>query len=998
MDTKLARQTKAGTILQLCLYSELVGDIQGVAPEQMHVIAPWRDFQPESWRFADFGAYYRRVKARLEDALGLEIPAATYPEPNPHCDVCRWSLRCDNQRRADDHLTLVAGISTTQIADLKAQGISTTAALATMPLPLEWKPERGSASSYERVREQARVQVEARLSNTRKHELLAFAPGFGFAHLPEPAEGDVFLDFEGDSFVGEHGLEYLVGYHFMGEDGWAYTGDWALNRKQEKQAFETFIDFVSKRMETHPGLHIYHYGGYETGALKRLMGRYATREDELDALLRGGVLVDLLTVVRQSVRASVESYSIKKLEPFFEFQRATELPDANVALRYVETSLELNDGADLRDEDRATVQSYNKDDCVATRHLRDWLELLRQQMVYSGVDVPRPEPLQGLPSDDLSDWLAKIEMLVAGLTQGVSADEAERTEQQQAVWVLAQLLEWHRREDKVIWWEYFRLSALPADDLLDERAGLAGLTFVEKVGGTDKCPIHRYCFPPQEADVSAGKSLRHVGGKSLGKVSAISLENLTVDIKKMEATAQLHPEGVFVHEYINPKPMRESLVRLAESVLVGGIEGPGAYQSARDLLLRKAPVLPDGQALKHDDETTVDAAKRIALVLGRQALSIQGPPGTGKTYTGAQMICQLAKAQKKVGIVANSHAVVRNMLNAVIHAAGEMGLDLNCIQKAADFGAPIPHLVFAKDAGQLFDKLKGDCQVAGGTAWLWASPAAFESVDVLFVDEAAQMSLANVLAASQAANAIVLLGDPQQLDQPTKGSHPDGTDCSALDHVLNGEKTISPEKGLFLEETWRLHPDICRFTSELFYEHKLRSRPGLEKQALLSSTGIGPSGLTYVPVEHHGNQNCSPEEAIVVARLVGSILGAGSTWIDANGVERRIEERDLLIIAPYNAQVAEIQRLLPTARVGTVDKFQGQEAPIAIYSLATSTYADAPRGMEFLYSLNRLNVATSRARCVSILVASPLVFEAECKTPRQIQLTNAFCRYLELAT
>ena len=234
-------------------------------------------------------------------------------------------------------------------------------------------------------------------------------------------------------------------------------------------------------------------------------------------------------------------------------------------------------------------------------------------------------------------------------------------------------------------------------------------------------------------------------------------------------------------------------------------------------------------------------------------------------------------------------------------------------------------------------------------------------------NEAAQMSFANVLAVSQAAKTVVLIGDPQQLDQPMQGSHPDGTDVSALDHILGSEQAISPDKGLFLEETWRLHPDICAFTSELFYAGKLRSKDGLEKQVINSSGSISGSGLRYLPVEHAGNQNCSSEEAQAIGDLVRSILESRATWVDRDGQEQMVTLDDILIITPYNAQVFEIQQCLPGARVGTVDKFQGQEAPIAIYSTATSSHADAPRGMEFLYSLNRLNVAISRAKCVSIL-------------------------------
>jgi uncharacterized protein len=231
-----------------------------------------------------------------------------------------------------------------------------------------------------------------------------------------------------------------------------------------------------------------------------------------------------------------------------------------------------------------------------------------------------------------------------------------------------------------------------------------------------------------------------------------------------------------------------------------------------------------------------------------------------------------------------------------------------------------------------------------------------------------------------------------------QGSHPEGTDVSALNHILGVHATIPTDRGLFLEETWRLHPEICAFTSELFYESRLHSRPGLERQTIRSSGRINGSGLRFLPVIHEGNQSSCPEEADKVCELVAEILGSNTTWIDRDGKEAAIGLDDILIIAPYNAQVFELQERMPRARIGTVDKFQGQEAPIVIYSMTTSSHADAPRGMEFLYSSNRLNVATSRAKCVCVLVGSQLVFEAECRKPRQMQLANAFCRYLEMAT
>ena len=390
--------------------------------------------------------------------------------------------------------------------------------------------------------------------------------------------------------------------------------------------------------------------------------------------------------------------------------------------------------------------------------------------------------------------------------------------------------------------------------------------------------------------------------------------------------SERHPSAVFSHDHVNTDVLRKSLIGIGEYVAANGIEGNGANRAALDLLLRQRPRV-GGVPLQCEGETTAEAAVRIAPLLEGGVLPIQGPPGAGKTFTGARMICALVASGAKVGITANSHKVIRNLLDEVVKAAEESGTDLTAIQKPAEMEDDLGRLRFTTGNEDVFRALQTDCQVAGGTAWLWARPEAQNSVDVLFVDEAAQMSLANVLAVSPAAAGLVLIGDPQQLDQPMQGSHPDGTAVSALDHLLDGQQTIGTDRGLFLEQTWRLHPDICAFTSEMFYEGRLSSRPGLENQRIVSTGPVQGSGLRFLEVTHTGNQSSSPEEVDMVCTVVESLIGEGATWIDKDGNENLLQLEDILIIAPYNKQVFELQEKLPDARIGTVDKFQGQEAP-----------------------------------------------------------------------
>ena len=979
VDTKLARETRAGTILQLCVYSELLAEVQGKRPERMHVVPPGKDFEPESYRLSDFGAYYRLVKARLETFVDGQS-TSTYPDPVPQCDFCRWWKDCNDRRHQDDHLCLVAGISKLQRRELVDRGVQTLESLAGVPIPLEWRPQRGSADGYIRIREQARVQLEARVKEQPVYELLPPEPERGLSRLPEPSEGDVFFDIEGDPFAGEGGMEYLLGWVVADR----YNALWSLDREEERAAFESFMDTIMERWERFPDLHIYHYAPYEPSALKRLMGRYGTREEEVDRMLRAGLLIDLYRVVKEGVRAGIERYSIKDLEVFYGFGRETELRDASSALRTLERALETGSREGVADSLKSTVESYNRDDCVSTQKLRDWLEGLRSD------GIRRPEVSAGEPSEAVDERQQRVAALKSALEEGVPAEIEDRTDEEQARWLLANLLEYYRREMKATWWEYFRLADLPDEEFFWERAGLSGLEFVETIDDTGKIPVHRYRFPAQDTDIDEDDALRSSDGERFGSVVAIDDIHRFLDVKKRGDTRDLHPNAVFAFNEIAHNAQAESLFRLGTTVAEDGMQDTVPCRTAKALLLKKSP-----KPQPIDGEDTLTAARRMAKELDGDILPIQGPPGSGKTYSGARMIVELVRAGKRVGITAMSHKVIRNLLDAVLDADG----DVRCLQKVSG-KANKESVVREVTSNTKVDKnlAEGDVDVVGGTAWLWSREELYESVDVLFVDEAGQMCLADVLAVAQAGKSLVLLGDPQQLEQPQKGSHPDGTAVSALEYLLDGRKTIQPGRGLFLADTWRLHPDICRFTSELFYEDRLASRPELSEQALDGPTPFAGAGLWYVPVEHEGNQNASEEEVDKVAEIVESLVAGGVTWRDNEGKTRGMNLDDILIVAPYNAQVSDLGQRLPAARIGTVDKFQGQEAPVVIYSLATSSPEEAPRGMDFLYSLNRLNVATSRAQGVCILVASPSLLEPECRTPRQMQLANALCRYVELAT
>jgi predicted RecB family nuclease len=1013
VDTKLARETRAGTVLQLCLYADLVGQMQGRRPDRVMVVSPGKGFEPEVFRVDHYEAYYQLVQRRLGEAVDGQTPE-TYPEPCSQCDICNWFQVCGDRRREDDHLSLVAGISKLQRTELAEWGIETLTQFGEATLEEGKRPKRGTRQGLEKVQDQARVQLIGRQGKHPYHEMVhPIAEGEGLARLPVPSEGDVFFDLEGDAFAGDAfsqtqsgagGLEYLFGWVTVEGGPKQYHAHWAYDADGEKQIFEQFMDAMVERRQRFPDMHIYHYAPYEPGALKRLMGRYATREEEVDDFLRHAVFVDLYSVVRQGVRCSVESYSIKRLEEFYEYEREQALPELGKQKRHFEAMLENGEGSQAPQEMRDIVQLYNEDDCVSTWKLRDWLEGLRAELVAAATEVDRPVPPEAVVSDERHEREQQIHDLREGLTRGIPVARSERNAQQQGTWLLAHMLDWHWREDKVKYWEKFRLIELMEEDYLDERSAMGELEFVcdlPKEKPRERVKRVRYCFPTQEIRIDEGADLLYGHeGERFGTVTGLDYEARMVDVKKTLKTADVDPPSVFAWKFIPQKDQPRSVMMIAEWVATHGIDGespddnPDLARAGRDLLLNRSPRLVPGAQLRKPNEDGIERACRLALELDHGVLPIQGPPGSGKTYTGGHMIAALVKAGKRVGVTAVSHKVILNLMQAAVEAADKTGVSMTCVHRGKS-EEESPGITECGDNTEALDMLAtGKAHVVGGTTWFWCREQAQDAVDVLFVDEAGQMSLANVLAASPCAKSIVLLGDPQQLEQPQQGSHPEGTEVSALEHVLAGAETMPEEMGLFLEKTWRLHPSICAYTSKLFYEGKLASKDGLEQQVLTGPTKYAGAGLWVEPVEHEGNQNSSPEEVARVAEIVADLLQEGVTWTDMDGKIEQIGEGDILVVAPYNAQVADLQQALPEGvAVGTVDRFQGQEAPVVIYSMATSSPEEAPRGMEFLYSLNRLNVATSRARCVCVIVANSALFEPGCRSVRQMRLANGFCEY-----
>lgn len=1019
-DTKLARHTEAYFILQLCYYSEHVARIQGAMPERMHVVLG--DGREESFDVADFSAHYRAVKLRFE--IHVSGGAATSPYPVSHCDLCPWQARCNAQLDAADHLSRVAGMRHSQVDRLNAAGIATLGELATQTA--ESRPSGIVSSTWWKLTTQASLQNDQRQAIAEgepdPYRVLVLeadpeaTTARGFALLPAPCAGDVFFDMEGDPFVAggdrwfgaTSGLEYLFGVHTI--DG-GFQGFWGCDRSTattplhfaaERRGFEAFIDYIVERRAAHPDLHIYHYGSYEQTAMKKLMERHRTREEEVHSLLREGCFVDLYRVVKQSIMIGQPRYGIKYLEPLYETRTRTGVKKGDDSIVAFERWLASRAAGAPEDDILADIEQYNRFDCESTLHLLQWLWSLREANPQA-VGPAYDQPSASLAESTL-DRRAEVTAMRARLFESLPTDFDP--EQAKALpptarirWMLGEMLAFYDREAKPQWWAFHdacdAFSEDPRDVIERNSAAIGGLSVV-----ADEAGILTLRFPPQQHKIKAGASVMDLASREdCGTVVAIDNDECLLEIR-IKPGALVPAAIVEGPNTFMSASLVTTLLAIAEQTLQSDAvpEGPFA-----DVLLGTAPRLIARDANQRIQPADPNGATILPLVhaLDGSTLFIQGPPGSGKTQVAAELIVSLIAEGKTVGVAAPSHTAAHNLLDRIALEARLRSVTFAGRYKynnKKDIYVPGPGVPDGYIVSKSTAKPDGS-KLYAGTAWLFAGKNFIDAIDYLFVDEAGQIEQPKFVAMTRAARNVVLLGDPAQLSQVAHTTHPGDVGLSVLDYLLDGEATVPPERGVFLTKTHRMHRDICTFVSELSYRGRLHEAPSCNHQEIFSD-GLRGAGLRAIAVAHEGNRVASREEAARIADEIGHLL-AGEL-VGRDGVRRAIRPDDIIVVSPYNAQRILIDELLRARfgkgiEVGTVNKFQGREAYVVFYSMATSSGEEMPRSVEFLFERNRLNVAVSRARAMAVLVYSPALLEAATPSVDAMRLINGLDRFLELA-
>jgi predicted RecB family nuclease len=983
VDTKLARTPKAPHIVQLSFYSELLSQFQDASPRFMRLVLG--DGSEVSFRCDQYRQYYRNLKECFLAQVKTSAESSSHLDACDHCGLCRWRGLCQEKWLEEDHLNQVANITRLQMKKLRASGIHTLAQLA--------QHDEGKTvaklhqQTLVKLRHQASLQWKKRVSGQDSYEILELDPECrrGLYRMPRPNVGDLFFDMEGDPLEAG-GLEYLFGvYHHEGGRP-QFTYFMAHTRDEERKAFEAFMDFVSERLAKHPDAHIYHYASYEEAALKRLMSFHGTRESQVDDLLRNHKLVDLYKVVRESLRTSEPAYSIKNLETFYSEKRAGEVKNAAASIVYYEKWLLTKDKQYLEE-----IVEYNKEDCKSTFLLREWLLKLRPHDVTWMNESDGDSRASEKPKSEVQ---LRREQELEAYRQKLLGDETLDPEDLALRELVFHLLSFHRRADKPEWWSIFSRRDMSTEELIDDPECIGGMTLQRILpNSSDRgADIWVYRYPDQEFKLREGEQCARTDtSDELGRIVKIDEDACLVQIQSNPRNHPPQQVSVSSGLPIQTWPLAKAIQRFADSI----ISRDGRYRALEAILKRSQPQIDGheaGEPIVGPGKTDIAKIAEAVARLKESYLFIQGPPGSGKTYTGSRVIVELLRRKFRVGVSSNSHKAINNLLEHVEQRAEESGLKFWGQKKSTKDKATWFEGKFVKDVLDNKTIRNSGAPLVAGTAWLFASMD--QELDFLFVDEAGQVSLANLVAMGGAARNIVLLGDQMQLGQPIQGVHPGRSGESSLEYLLDGEATISPEQGIFLETTWRMHEDVCRFISDAVYDSRLLPEPHNQNQRLLTNDlaheHMKPTGVCFVPTDHDGCSQRSEEEASLIKNILIDILQL--SYIDREGQRRRMTLENIMVVAPYNMQVNLLKRVLPKgARAGTVDKFQGQEAEVVIISMTTSSGEYLPRRIEFLYSKNRLNVAISRARILAILVSNPLLLSIKCNTIEQMELVNTLC-------
>ena len=990
-DTKVTKTLRPKHALQTTGYSFLLGKVQGLIPKRMHLVDGTKLIN--SFNVSEFIDYFSFTKKNFEKFLTKVLKEKMYPEKCSFCNICDWQDVCTEKWDKDNYINQVCGIRSSQVTKLKKENISTIQKLAkTDPKKIKSKINPGSKV---KLTQQAQLQEEKRLTNKSKYIFNKTDSNKGFYKMPKPNEGDVFYDIEGFPQAEQRPFEYLHGIYFYNgkEFEFKYFIVKEYTRKEEEQIFRELVAFLEKHFNKYPNGFLYHYNVYEKRALRELASDYSATfikgNNFVDRLLRLEKFVDLYRVVSQSMQTSEKDLTLKTIEKFYRDERSTDIKTADDSIQIFESWLVTKNKKDLKD-----IIVYNEEDCISSYDLREFLIKHR----------PDDFPFFKLSDDnenknaDVKDFELKEAAIQLKVIEKSKDKDTEVKEN------LKHLVGFHRRENKSKYWAKFdRLDKSP-DELLDDPECIGGAIFIKKskIKDTDN-HVYLYRFDEQNFKLKEGDTACDVTSDlSFGKITKIDEikddENyieLTITSKRIAKVGE--PPKLFD---FGPGPVinTATIASALNKFILNYTDGDKSkFKCGLDIIKKDYPDLKKikkGDPIINDQNDLVEESIEVVKKMNSSYLLVQGPPGSGKTYTSAKIILSLLKDNKRIGITSNSHKAINNLLHQIEKFALEENFSFKGMKKSSKDEDKLKGEIIKDVSGRMIE-FPSEYLLHAGTAWLFSDPRWVSKMDYLFVDEAGQVSLANTLAISTSTKNIILIGDQMQLSQPIQGIHSGNSGKSSLDFLLGDYDTIPLSRGIFLDVTRRLNEKICDYISSSFYESRLKSHPVTKDRSVsLELKEIKDEGIFYLPVDHQDCTQKSDEEAKIIKDYCSKILGKNYT---EDNKKKKMTIKNIMIIAPFNMQVNNLKKILnrKEARIGTIDKFQGQESKVVFISMTSSDPENLPRHKEFFFSRNRLNVAISRAQCVAVILFNPNLLLADCKKINEMRLINNFCKLLK---
>jgi predicted RecB family nuclease len=976
-DIKRSQVSKSKFIIQVCGYCDLLEQIQGVRPKKAYILLG--NGEEEEFIVNDYYNYYLSIKNKF---INFQKEFKEEDDLLPEIDDNHWyweDYAYDKLEELED-ISLIANIEKSDIKDLRKNKINSLSDLSKTSFT-DLKDISFNEETFYRLKKQAIIKKE----NNRSYEVLPHDINNpkGLCNLMEYQKSDLYLDVQYTENFGKEGFIFFYNVYYLKDNKWHHKTFDSFTVNNEEKTFKiamSFVrDFIGKRGK------VYHFGSETYEHLLEVAAKYDTFLPFIETLYFSHKFVDLEKIVIQSMVLNTHKFTLENISQLIGFDyREVEKESSLFSVK--------NFGVIKSNIERANnfFQGLTLQKMKAFKHLHEWMLKIQAKEEIELVEYSYDNLLDEEEDDNEKLILQGKNTYDQKKYQSASEEEKVRT-------LILQLLKFHRHESKPSLIEKQELLSQQESTWKKHPRCLSNLKFKKSHEIDEAIRIYSYNVK-DETKIKVGDQVTLYQNQKLkGEVVILSPENEEIVIKfsknKIDKVKKYKNISIMQDNFLPISGLERHLKSMVNIDEIDNLEFFGLNKCIYDFFMRKYPDingLMKSKPLYNPSKELIPQAINIVNNMKETCLIFQGPPGAGKTYTSSNIIIDLIRKGKRVGISSNSHKAINNVLIKL----KELDNSLNIIKLNSNKEEDLEEVGIPNPSNKEWEKGKKYFQIVGGTVFKFAKSEMNNYFDYLFIDEAGQVSLANLMAMSSSCKNLVLIGDQMQLEQPIQAIHPGESGKSALEYYLKNHKTIPENYGFFLPETRRMNNELTQIISKYFYEDKLKAHESSHNREVIFNEDNGiifrKKGLQFVSVNHKDNTQYSMEEVDKIKEIVDYLL---EQKINIDGQVKDITMDDIIMVSPYNMQVSKLKKVFKKGKIGSVDLFQGQEAPIVIISLASSS--SGGRGIDFLLNENRINVALSRGKALAIIVASEEILTSSVDKLEELKLLNLFSELIE---